>query len=525
MTVQGPYYAVPSTFTTTSDAGTVFGCYNRNSSTIHATGTCQPHINFDTRLVSANVLADALSTGLPSLSPSRSGYSTGRMTSGKRTLPPVNKSESQGLSSIRCPDHSSGPTLKEGGNNRRKPTITSSSSSQPKELKSILKKPRSTQTSRRQVHRHLEPTSQYMHLNHYQQYPKFQQQQIQQHHTQQYNHGSGLSQKNSQQSISYTTSVKSPQGRSTGTRPLPTPPTTKHVRWATYNEVLEIDNIDDLIMMGYYDDYDSDLGWNYRDESQEYSSSEDDEETKEMEEVRTRASSIDEVVLGDNGAHQGQEYLQHYKHQSQTPSIASSDSGFDSGSESSLMDEESEIAEDDLIERFSSMDGFFTSMASSLSPYHPTGHQKQDANRQHRHLGSSDREDIDHNNNYRSDDTLPLMNPSQSSRPSSHVTTLTPAMPTATESSEHCLQPPRLKSPPPPHSKHSLSLNAMLFFGKDQETQPTETKQRSEKIPEGSSVLKSKAPRLDRNKILAEVAARKQNSIGSFARRASIIVK
>ncbi|KAG0254983.1 hypothetical protein BGZ95_005889, partial [Linnemannia exigua] len=31
--------------------------------------------------------------------------------------------------------------------------------------------------------------------------------------------------------------------------------------------ILEIENIEDLITLGYYDDYDSEMGWDYRDES------------------------------------------------------------------------------------------------------------------------------------------------------------------------------------------------------------------------------------------------------------------
>ncbi|KAF8939201.1 hypothetical protein BGZ47_008269 [Haplosporangium gracile] len=39
------------------------------------------------------------------------------------------------------------------------------------------------------------------------------------------------------------------------------------VRWASHNEIFVIENIEDLIEMGYYDDYDSEMGWDYRDES------------------------------------------------------------------------------------------------------------------------------------------------------------------------------------------------------------------------------------------------------------------
>ncbi|KAK5816930.1 hypothetical protein F5H01DRAFT_342047 [Linnemannia elongata] len=50
-------------------------------------------------------------------------------------------------------------------------------------------------------------------------------------------------------------------------RPLPTPPAAKTVHWASHNEVFVIENIEDLIEMGYFDDYDSEMGWDYRDES------------------------------------------------------------------------------------------------------------------------------------------------------------------------------------------------------------------------------------------------------------------
>jgi len=52
------------------------------------------------------------------------------------------------------------------------------------------------------------------------------------------------------------------------------------VRWASQNEVLEIENNEDLTALGYYDDYDSEMGWDYRDESldDDLSVSEDSDE-------------------------------------------------------------------------------------------------------------------------------------------------------------------------------------------------------------------------------------------------------
>ncbi|KAF9361607.1 hypothetical protein BGX26_001107 [Mortierella sp. AD094] len=423
---------------------------------------------------------------------------------------PIAKLDPKELHTTRCPGLSSSRTSsaesarlsssQNSGCKRQDGTSTSPSSPPVKRgLKSILnKKLRSFQTTRHQVHPHPGPMLQCTHLNHpqrlshqpqlqrlqqqqpqqpppppQQQQPPQQQPSQQQHYIpQQYNHGSPLSQKHTHLNLNNTTTAPSKillrKSTKVYSRPLPTPPITKHVRWSTHNEVFEIQNIDDLILLGYYDDYDSELGWDYRDESQECPSSEDDEETS--------------ASLGD----------------------ISPDYGSDTESETSAMNEESEIAEDELIQRFSSMDGFFPSIASSLS------------------------QNI--LNNSRSSGTSSLMTPSLPPRaPSPAILSMETTLST-TEPLEHPPLPPRLKSPPPPHSKHTLSLTMMPSPRRHQEKQHcnafgsfnpiAESDQGSEATSDFGRVLKGKAPRLDRHKILAEVAERKQNGIGTFARRA-----
>ncbi|KAF9996694.1 hypothetical protein BGZ79_009588 [Entomortierella chlamydospora] len=282
----------------------------------------------------------------------------------------------------------------------------------PLDLKSILRKPRSFQTARHQVHVHprLGPMLQSMHLSHLQLQETQQQHYILQKHT--YINLNNAATTPSKTSLGKSTNVHS--------RPLPTPPIIKHVRWSTHNEVLEIENIDDLILLGYYDDYDGDLGWDYRDESQEYSSSDEDEETEE------RGLSIsDDKEVGQFGGltlrtknapfrdtSPDLAYHQQLQPHSQSPPSTCSDYGFDTESDTSTIDEESEIAEDELIERFENHYDAFGSLSSI--------------------------------------------------------------------------------------AESNQVFEATSDFG---------------------CVLKGKAPRLDRREILAEVAARKQNGMGAFARR------
>ncbi|KAF9274398.1 hypothetical protein BGZ68_000703, partial [Mortierella alpina] len=118
-------------------------------------------------------------------------------------------------------------------------------------------------------------------------------------------------------------------------RPLPTPPVTKSVRWASHNEVLEIENVDELIQLGYYNGYDRELGWDYRDES------------------------LDEFSSDDDGDDDDEDYTE-------SDSECSS-----SGCTFEDQDAESQVAEDDVIQRLHSgflLSSIVTSSASSPTP-------------------------------------------------------------------------------------------------------------------------------------------------------------
>ncbi|KAI1305554.1 hypothetical protein EDD11_004939 [Mortierella claussenii] len=171
-------------------------------------------------------------------------------------------------------------------------------------------------------------------------------------------------------------------------RPLPTPPAAKYVRWATHNEVLEIQNIDELIMLGYYDDYDSDLGWDYRDESLDDevdgslgndASDEDEDEDDDLHHYlndNERSSSEEQVQKTvESKGEQSRQPVNYYDlvchHQRQTqqlqfqyqpqslqnlrqiqqqhPPQAHSGGQVEIESELSVMDAKSEMAEDELI--------------------------------------------------------------------------------------------------------------------------------------------------------------------------------
>ncbi|KAK3840907.1 MAG: hypothetical protein J3R72DRAFT_446623 [Linnemannia gamsii] len=150
-----------------------------------------------------------------------------------------------------------------------------------KALKSILKKTRPVVAARHQVHAYMGPMLlyQYQQLeNQQRQHPHQHQQRVLRQQSLSSSHGRPpLQQRQSPpQLLHLIPNIKQPSPlnqQSTprphqSPRPLPIPPPIKHVRWATHtNRVFKIENIEDLIALGYYDDYDSEMGWDYRDES------------------------------------------------------------------------------------------------------------------------------------------------------------------------------------------------------------------------------------------------------------------
>ncbi|KAF9175208.1 hypothetical protein BGX20_007516 [Mortierella sp. AD010] len=363
----------------------------------------------------------------------------------------------------------------------------------PLDLKTILRKPRSFQT-RHQVHVHprLRPMLQSMHLNHLQFQGTQQQHYILQKHT--YINLNNAATTPSKTSLRKSTNVHS--------RPLPTPPITKHVRWSTHNEVLEIENIDDLILLGYYDDYDSDLGWDYRGESQEYSSSDEDEEIEERGLSISDDKEVDQsggLTLKTKSASfidTSPDLAYHQQHQpdSRSPPSTCSDYEFDAESDTSATDEESEIAEDELIERFGITDGFFTPIASPLSRNILSRDQQlQSINQQPSHLPLNviSHEDFNRDNNSHSSNTYSLV---------------APPLPPLTQWLEVV-------------SIETALENDYDAFGSLSSI--GESNQVFQATSDFGCVLKGKAPRLDHREILAEVAALKQNEMEGFARRTS----
>ncbi|KAF9963407.1 hypothetical protein BGZ70_007442 [Mortierella alpina] len=123
-------------------------------------------------------------------------------------------------------------------------------------------------------------------------------------------------------------SQKKVLSRLESSRPLPTPPATKSVRWANYNEVLEIENVDELIQLGYYNGYDRELGWDYRDESlDEFSSDNDDEDEEDFTESESDIAGIFSNTPAltsdaDRGFHKAQQQLECLAHITQAESSA-----------------------------------------------------------------------------------------------------------------------------------------------------------------------------------------------------------
>ncbi|KAF9960655.1 hypothetical protein BGZ72_006386 [Mortierella alpina] len=199
---------------------------------------------------------------------------------------------------------------------------------QPKRvLRSILKKTRPLFPARQQMHSHLGPMIQYRYLQQQQESMQRHQFLPQQHRSMLLNtFSSSHTQRSVQPKVQDRRTSKNTLNRLESSRPLPTPPVTKSVRWASYNEVLEIENVDELIQLGYYNGYDRELGWDYRDESLDESSSDDE----------------DEDFTGSD-----------------------SDCTFEDE------DAESQAAEDDLIQRFTS-EGFLLSSATTSLATSPT---------------------------------------------------------------------------------------------------------------------------------------------------------
>ncbi|KAF8924512.1 hypothetical protein BGZ58_001708, partial [Dissophora ornata] len=456
-----------------------------------------------------------------------------------------------------------------------------------KVLKSILKKTRPVWTTRHQVHSHLGPMLQYQHLElqeqrlqelclhrqaslqQQQQTVDGQQQQQQLRILQQWSHGSSrLSQKHPHLRVSIPSVGKPPS--LDRIRPLPTPPLIKHVRWAAYNEALEIENIDELILLGYYDDYDSDLGWNYRDESKDASSleeeteddTEDDTDEAEEDQYGPMCSGHQKNAAGSDAGrvrqpvnYYDQVYHQSHQHQHQhyqqnqplrhpwTPS----DYSCDAESVASTLGDESEIAEDDLIQR---MDSLFSS-ASSMPSFFPS----QLLNKHHQGLVQrfqffNPTSALNGNGNVKNFPERPPSPPPPALPPRSQSPAFLrpqsppvlakagerPLPPIPTTDPEPPALPSRLKSPPPPYlSTMSLHLPPSLLHQRrnpqdlsgianmlscQADKDSTEPKAEETIYNNTQSRSMNKAPRLDRDKIRAEVAERKRNGTGIFAWRA-----
>ncbi|KAF9358664.1 hypothetical protein BGX34_008819 [Mortierella sp. NVP85] len=331
-------------------------------------------------------------------------------------------------------------------------------------------------------------------------------------------------------------------------RPLPTPPKARRVRFALYHDVLEIDNIDDLTMMGYYDDYDSELGWNYRNESlddtvhgedgfeYDYDCEDYADEDEDMEPSPTVQLRMP-VNYGDLVYHQPlHPSLQQpfYQVEDNLHSRTPSEESRYAESEASTMDDESIIAEDDIIYRFG-MDGLYTmSSASMVSLQNYQGIMQR-----FQHFDNR----IANKANCTSDDTLACP---------------TPAAAAAQDQANPALnkEPSRLKSPPPPSrlryspplpspspspapqlEEQQMQSDAAAavesLFSRPYSPVPMEVDAvateapraavNSSPEPQSSQVATATtAPRLNRSKIMEQVAERKRNRAGVFARRASL---
>ncbi|KAF9575699.1 hypothetical protein EC968_001889 [Mortierella alpina] len=337
---------------------------------------------------------------------------------------------------------------------------------QPKRgLRSILKKTRPIFPARQQMHPHLDPMIQYRYLQ--------QQQESMQRYQCLPQHRSLLQSTFSRSQTQRGTPPKNHDQRRTSqkalsrlesSRPLPTPPATKSVRWASYNEVLEIENVDELIQLGYYNGYDRELGWDYRDESLDESSSNDENEEDE-------------------------DYTE---------------SDFDcSSSACTLEDEdaESQVAEDDLIQRLSNegllLSSVTTSLASSPTP-----------------VPSLQIPNYISNDPSNSSMTLPTL------RKQSPQLRVQPVRPLRLAVLPLRMQGPSPQSSPPTSSSTSprspISPISPLQLPLPESAPLTASTMSHNK--EKATVVAA-PPKLDRTKILADVAERKRNGEGVFARR------
>ncbi|KAF9147662.1 hypothetical protein BG015_010660 [Linnemannia schmuckeri] len=158
-------------------------------------------------------------------------------------------------------------------------------------------------------------------------------------------------------------------------RPLPTPPAIKTVRWASHNEIFVIENIEDLIEMGYYDDYDSEMGWDYRDESldDDFSVTMDSDEDDLGSDFDPREEEEEEVVVAvdeeelQSPSEDGRfEYM--YRQRMLERSAFDDDEGEEDEEECEV---ESSVAEDELIHRMAS-DQFLSGSGSSNGAMWPS---------------------------------------------------------------------------------------------------------------------------------------------------------
>ncbi|KAF9434677.1 hypothetical protein BGZ76_007625 [Entomortierella beljakovae] len=275
-----------------------------------------------------------------------------------------------------------------------------------------------------------------------------------------------------------TITKQSPPSRihsyNTQTRPLPTPPVTKHIRWATYHEVLEIDNIEDLALQGYYDDYDGELGWNYRDETKEAHVSLD---TNDKGESAGNKERRDTRFTHGNSCFSSPSSLL-FENESET--------------ESDSVTDDSEIAEDEAIQQIAEMGNLYSSI-SSLPPLPSFNSQQQ------HQVPSSQKPQITYETLPKVDDhtyydDTPVVSSLLLREPSPKIVEMT--------SPKHPL--------PLPLTGYYLSLAATAPFTKyhtiSNNRLATLMKPVSLRV---ECVLKGRAPRLDRDRILAEVAKRR----------------
>ncbi|CAO3572478.1 unnamed protein product [Mortierella alpina] len=342
---------------------------------------------------------------------------------------------------------------------------------QPKRgLRSILKKTRPIFPTRQQTHPHLDPMIQYRYLQQQQESMQRQQCSPQQHRSLLQ---STFSSSQTHQNIQSKTkdqrrSSQKVLSRLEPSRPLPTPPATKSVRWANYNEVLEIENVDELIQLGYYNGYDRELGWDYRDESLDESSSDnDDEHEEDFTESESECSS--------------------------------------SGSTFEDEDAESQAAEDDLIQRLSN-EGFLlssvpASLASSPTPL-PSLPIPIIASTEHSSCSNAP-------------PTLRRQSPQLRAQPIRPlrlaVLPLRMQTPSPQSSSPETSTSTSPRSPVSPMSPLELPL--------PQSSALTASPMHQDKEKETAAVAAIVPPKMDRSKILAIVAERKRNGEGAFARR------